>query len=126
MLLLKMKKRIKKESKTAKKIGLFGGSFNPIHSGHLKIIRSLLKNKIVSEVWIMPCKKHAFNKNLLGDNRRVKMIKLSIKNLKNAKICHIELKSKTTNYTLNTLKKLKARYERINKKSHRQKGRCFR
>ena len=93
-----------------KKIALFGGSFNPIHNQHIRIIKRLSKDKIVDEVWLLPCKKHAFNKNFAAARHRIKMIKLAIKNIKNVKINRAELNSKGTTYTINTIKKLKSRY----------------
>jgi nicotinate-nucleotide adenylyltransferase len=92
------------------KIGLFGGSFNPIQNRHISIIKQLLNKKIIDRVRIITCKKHAFNKSLLSEKHRIKMIKLAIKGIKNVKICDIELKSKTKNYTLKTIKKLKSKY----------------
>ncbi|OGJ21043.1 nicotinate (nicotinamide) nucleotide adenylyltransferase, partial [Candidatus Pacearchaeota archaeon RBG_13_36_9] len=92
------------------KIALFGGSFNPIHNEHIKIIKELLRKGLVNEVWIMPCKKHAFNKELASGKNRVEMIKLAVKNIKKVRICHIELKSTGKNYTINTLRKLRAKY----------------
>jgi len=99
-----------KDKKKNKKIALFGGSFNPIHNDHIKIIKELLKKGLVDEVWIMPCNKHAFNKELASGKNRVEMIKLAIKNIKKVRVCYIELKSTGKNYTLNTLRKLRARY----------------
>ncbi|MDO8622758.1 MAG: nicotinate (nicotinamide) nucleotide adenylyltransferase [archaeon] len=93
-----------------KKIGIFGGSFNPIHNYHIKIIKNLLNYNIVDEVWILPCKKHPLNKEIINEKYRVKMIKLAIKNVKDVKICDIELKSKGKNYTIKTIKKLKRKY----------------
>jgi nicotinate-nucleotide adenylyltransferase len=92
------------------KIGLFGGSFNPIHNNHLDIIKYLINKKIVDEVWIIPCKKHAFNKALINPKDRVNMINLAIKKLKNVKVCDIELKSRGKNYTIKTIRKLKSKY----------------
>ncbi len=96
--------------KKNKKVALFGGSFNPIHNDHIKIIKELLQKRLVDEVWIMPCKKHAFNKELASGKNRVEMIKLGIKNIKKVKVCCIELKSTGKNYTLNTIRKLRAGY----------------
>jgi nicotinate-nucleotide adenylyltransferase len=89
-----------------KKIALFGGSFNPIHNKHIKIIKNLIKGKVVDEVWIIPCKKHPFNKELLDTKHRIAMIKLAIKDIKKAKISYIEIKSKGKNYTIKTIEKL--------------------
>lgn len=92
------------------KIGLFGGSFNPIHNAHLKIINELLNKKIVDEIWITPCKKHPLDKDLESEKDRVSMIESTIKNLPKVKINKIELNSKGKSYTIKTLNKLKEKY----------------
>lgn len=93
------------------KIGLYGGSFNPIHNGHIRVIKYLLKKKIVDEIWIVPCKKHRFNKHLADEKDRIAMIKLAIKNIKKTRIDRIETKSKVKNCTLKTIRKLKKKYK---------------
>jgi len=93
------------------KIGLFGGSFNPINKGHVKVISGLLDKKIVDRIWIIPCKKHAFNKSLANEKDRLKMIKLATKNFDKVEICKIELESKGKNYTIDTVRKLKKKYK---------------
>ncbi len=92
------------------KVGLFGGSFNPIHREHLKIIRYLLSKKLVDEVWVVPCKIHSFGKELVSAFERLEMIKHSIIKIRNAKICDIELKTKGKNYTADTVRRLKKKY----------------
>jgi len=92
------------------KIGLFGGSFNPIHNGHIEIIESLLEKKLVDEVWALPCRKHAFNKELRKEEDRVSMIKLAIQNIPNTRLCDVELKSKEKSYSYLTLRKLEETY----------------
>ena len=99
-----------KTKQQTKKIALFGGSFNPIHNRHIQIIKEISKRKIVDEVWILPCKNHAFAKKFAPAIDRVKMIKLGIKEIKSTKICDIELKSHGKSYMINTIKKLKAKY----------------
>jgi nicotinate-nucleotide adenylyltransferase len=93
------------------KIGIFGGSFNPIHIGHTDIIKKILNKKLVDKVWIMPCKKHAFKKNLINKDDRIKMIKLAIKKITEVTICYIEVKSRRKSYTADTLKILKSKYK---------------
>lgn len=89
------------------KIGLFGGSFNPIHNDHTRIIKYLVGKKIIDQVWIIPCKNHVFNKDLLPVKERVKMIKLAIKKIKRVKINTIELETTGKSYAINTIRKLK-------------------
>ncbi|MEA3272954.1 MAG: nicotinate-nicotinamide nucleotide adenylyltransferase, partial [Patescibacteria group bacterium] len=45
------------------KIGLFGGSFNPPHIGHIKSMESILKEKLVDEIWVFADRSH-FRKKL--------------------------------------------------------------
>ena len=63
------------------RVGLFGGSFNPIHNGHLNIIKNILERDVVDEIWVIPCAEHAFNKDLIDAEHRVKMIGLAISDL---------------------------------------------
>lgn len=92
------------------KVGIFGGSFNPVHNDHLKIIRGVLKRKIVDEIWVVPCKTHPFAKDLAGERQRVEMIELAIKNTEGVKVCEIELEMVGKNYTINTVRNLKEKY----------------
>ncbi|MFH1248629.1 MAG: nicotinate (nicotinamide) nucleotide adenylyltransferase [archaeon] len=93
------------------RVGLFGGSFNPIHNEHLRMLRYILDRNIADEVWVMPCKMHAFNKDLIPPNDRVKMIKLAIKDIPNTRVCMAEINSEGKNYTADTIKRLKAKYK---------------
>ncbi len=93
------------------KVGIIGGSFNPIHNCHLDLARYVIKHKFVDEVWIMPCKIHPLNKSIIPENFRVDMINLAIKDLAHVKLCDIELKKKHTSYTYGTLRELKQLYD---------------
>jgi nicotinate-nucleotide adenylyltransferase len=94
-----------------KKIALFGGSFNPIHNGHINVINQILKSKKIDEVWIIPCRNHAFSKGIISSRDRVKMIEISIEGLENVRVEKIEVESEEINYTVNTIKKLKEKYD---------------
>lgn len=96
-----------------RKIGIFGGSFNPIHKDHIRIVKYLIRKKIVDEIWFVPCKKHAFDKKLVDFKHRVNMIKLAVDD-KRIKVSNIENKIKGKNYTYRTLKLLKKKYKKIN------------
>jgi nicotinate-nucleotide adenylyltransferase len=89
------------------KIALFGGSFDPIHKGHLQIANELLKKQIVNQVWFIPCGNHPFNKNLSPGKERIKMINLAIENNPKLKVIELEINSKETSYTSKTIKTLK-------------------
>ncbi len=60
-----------------KRIGIFGGAFDPPHKGHIEICRYLLKNNDVDEIWIVPCFKHPYNKEMSPFEDRVTMCKFA-------------------------------------------------
>ncbi|MEM4663266.1 MAG: nicotinate (nicotinamide) nucleotide adenylyltransferase [Candidatus Diapherotrites archaeon] len=95
-------------------IGLFGGSFNPIHKGHLQAARLVIKQRLCREIWFIPCYKHRFKPKLENFEHRVNMIKLAIKGENNFKLCLIEKKlaerRKKPNTTIETLHEIKKRY----------------
>ncbi len=91
------------------KIALFGGSFNPIHNGHIKIAEELLKRKLVEEVWLIPCGNHAFNKELASAEFRLNLIKVVIASNPQIKVVDIELNNKKS-YTSETIASLKKRF----------------
>ena len=93
-----------------KKIGIFGGSFNPIHNWHVKLIEETLAKKLVDEVWIIPCKEHVFDKKLINADKRLRMIEYAIEGIENVRINDIEIKTNGKSYTLNTLRELKKKY----------------
>ncbi|NLC54601.1 MAG: nicotinate (nicotinamide) nucleotide adenylyltransferase [Erysipelothrix sp.] len=94
-----------------KKIGLFGGSFDPVHSGHIELSKTVLKELSLDEVWLIP----AFDQPLKSAHvetfeNRVKLLKVATKHLKNLKVCEIEKELSTPSYTYNTVKRLMQTY----------------
>ncbi len=94
------------------KIGILGGSYNPIHNSHLNLAKYLTDSKLVDEVWIMPCKTHALDKVIEDEFHRVAMINLALDELSknNIKLCDIELKRKGKSYTIDSLRALRKSY----------------
>jgi len=90
------------------KIAIYGGSFNPIHRGHIEFA-NLISN-YCDEVWLMPCKNHAFNKELESATHRSSMALAAVKNNKNQKIkvSFYEIFSDSNGSSYETLKKLAA------------------
>lgn len=86
------------------KIALFGGAFDPPHLGHRVVADSLIKNKIVDEVWFVPVYKHPwadrYNKHkFVSYEDRVVMLDLTVGDIKGAKIAHY----KDISFTFNIL-----------------------
>lgn len=96
-----------------KKIGILGGTFDPIHMGHLLIadgVRTFLK---LDEVLFIPCflPPHKSAKNLASAKHRVKMVELAIKDYPYFKISTIEIERGGKSYTIDTLKELHKLYK---------------
>lgn len=90
------------------KITLFGGAFDPPHNGHLQISRELLRQQLADEVWFLPVKYHAFDKQMLSDQARLAMLSLIIEPHTRVEI--FELTQNSVNFTYHTLKILSQRY----------------
>ena len=96
-----------------RRIALFGGSFNPIHIGHLILADYARVNLNFDEVWLMLSPLNPLkidNKELLPDSVRLEMVKLAINGLDGINECDIELTMPRPNYTVNTLYKLTELY----------------
>jgi nicotinate-nucleotide adenylyltransferase len=98
-----------------KKIGLLGGTFDPIHYGHLIIseyLRDLLK---LAEIWFIPTKIHPLksNDNITCDEYRVEMLELAIENNQYFKCCKIEIERGDISYTIDTIDQLYKDFKQI-------------
>lgn len=89
------------------RVALFGGTFDPIHNGHLNAAREVLKQGLVKEVWFIPVYWHAFkeNKKVTALSHRKKMIELSLKGEQAMQL--LDLNENPT-YTIDTILKVKA------------------
>lgn len=102
------------------RIGIFGGAFNPVHNGHLKLIEFQIRANQLDKVIIVPTAlpPHKSADNLIDAEDRMNMLSLAIKDKNNfetdvtdkLEISDIEFKFKGKSYTYNTLKKLKKVY----------------
>lgn len=95
-----------------KKIGIFGGTFNPIHNGHIKAAELAYNHANLDEVWFIPTKitpDKIFTIERISPKHKIKMIELAIKEkkFKWAKVNSIELKNNSISYSFQTIKKLK-------------------
>lgn len=90
-----------------KKVGLFFGSFNPIHNGHLHIAE--LASEYVDEVWfvVSPHNPLKDSNALIDQNHRLNMVELAIQNNDLFKSCDIEFNMEKPSYTFKTLEELK-------------------
>jgi nicotinate-nucleotide adenylyltransferase len=93
-----------------KKIGIFGGSFDPIHLGHLNLAIEMLEAHHLDEVWFCPAGRnpHKEDQHPVDASHRLKMIQLAIEKDPRFRICDLEIKRQGLSYTVDTLKKLHA------------------
>lgn len=99
--------------RTNERIGLFFGSFNPIHLGHLIIANYILENTDLNKIWFIVSPQNPLKNtnDLLDDTIRLKLVRLAIKNNNKFKASDIEFKLSKPSYTINTLKYLKSKYK---------------
>lgn len=95
-----------------KKTGLYFGSFNPIHIGHLIIANQILVNSDLEEIWfvISPHNPLKEKSSLLDDNHRLSLVKVAIDDNPDFKACDIEFKMPKPSYTIHTLLNLEEKY----------------
>lgn len=98
-----------------KKIGILGGTFDPIHNQHIKIANTAYKKLKLDQVWILPTKKNPLKNNISANTeQRIAMIKLTIKNISWLKLNKYELENKNKiSYTIDTIKHFKKNYPNI-------------
>ena len=87
----------------AKKIGLYGGSFNPPHLGHAMMILSVLMTQDLDEVWIIPCGEAPHKDKLEPFDVRLKMCENTFGHINNVHVTELENHLSTPSYTVNTL-----------------------
>jgi len=94
------------------KVGLYFGTFNPIHIGHLAIANYLVENSELKEIWMVvtPHNPHKKKSSLLDDYQRLHMVHLATDDYEKIKPSNIEFNLPQPSYTVNTLAHLKEKY----------------
>lgn len=95
-----------------RKIGIFSGSFNPIHIGHLALANYLCEFEGLDELWFMVSPQNPLKEqsDLWPDALRLKLVQLSIEDYPKFHASNFEFTLPRPSYTINTLDKLKAAY----------------
>lgn len=93
-------------------IALFGGTFNPIHNEHLKLIKHLSSLDFIDKVLVMPTHlpPHKTSDFLADDVDRFNMCKAATQNIKKVSVSDFEIKREGKSYTYYTVKALKEMY----------------
>jgi nicotinate-nucleotide adenylyltransferase len=94
------------------KIGLYFGTFNPMHVGHLIIANHMAENTDLEQIWLVvtPHNPHKKKETLLDDYHRLQMVHLATEDYLKLKPSDIEFKLSQPNYTVNTLVHLEEKY----------------
>ncbi|MBO4785685.1 MAG: nicotinate-nucleotide adenylyltransferase [Prevotella sp.] len=93
-------------------VGLFGGSFNPIHKGHVALARQLLRKARLDEVWFLVSPQNPLKpqSSLLDDNLRLEMARLALEEEPRLVASDYEFQLPRPSYTWNTLQHLSKDY----------------
>ncbi len=94
------------------KIGILGGTFDPIHNGHIEVALTALHQFELDEVWLMPAKypPHKQQKEITGDHQRITMLYLAVEEHPELQVSLFEYERQELSYTADTLRLLKEQY----------------
>lgn len=94
------------------KTGLFFGTFDPIHLGHMQVASNLISYNIVDEVWFVVTPMNPFKKNqkISSQDHRINMVNLAINNYRHLWASDIEFNLPNPQYTANTLRNITKKY----------------
>ena len=94
-----------------KKIGIIGGSFNPIHNGHINLAKNILEQYKLDKLLLIPVGSHPFRKGDMASAKdRYNMVKLCTDKVDGLEVSDIEIKRTGFSYTVDTLRELKKIY----------------
>jgi nicotinate-nucleotide adenylyltransferase len=89
-----------------KKVGLYFGTFNPIHNGHIALGNYFIEYTDLDEVWFIVSPQNPFklDQELLAENHRLEMVRLALENHPNLSYSDIEFDLPKPSYTIKTLR----------------------
>ena len=95
------------------KIGIFGGSFDPVHSEHIQLVRAALDSLGLDMLYVMPAHTppHKRGKVLLDDERRLQMCRIAFSDMPNVTVSDYEIARGGTSYTYLTCRYFRETYK---------------
>lgn len=91
------------------RLGLFGGSFDPVHLGHLQLARSCQQQAQLDEVWFIPASTQPFKQRgaHATNDQRLEMLELATSEVASWKVSRIEIDRGGVSYTADTLRRVR-------------------
>ena len=94
------------------KIGVFGGTFDPVHYGHILLVRQAVSELALDKAIVVPARNQPFklDRNVTSGEHRMNMLKLAFADDDIISISDIELKKEAVSYTIDTLREIRRIY----------------
>ncbi|MBR1744341.1 MAG: nicotinate-nucleotide adenylyltransferase [Lachnospiraceae bacterium] len=94
------------------RVGIVGGTFDPVHLAHLEMGRAAKRQKDLDQIWFMPSKipPHKRGKKIAEEGLRYRFVELAVEGEKDFYASDFELRFPNTTYTAETLERLKKEY----------------
>ena len=88
------------------KVGIFGGTFDPIHHGHLITTRAVYEKSKLEKIIFVPChiSPHKLDVKSTQSTHRMNMVRLAIENASQFECSDVEIKKEEVSYTIDTLR----------------------
>ena len=94
------------------RIGIYGGSFNPVHNGHIHLALTAVNELHLNRLYLVPSKisPHRSSKEYVSEEDRVEMLRLACKVSDKLEVCDYELRSDRVSYTIYTVEEFRRRF----------------
>jgi nicotinate-nucleotide adenylyltransferase len=95
--------------------GIFGGTFDPIHMGHLRVAEEIREIFSLERIYFVPggMPPHKRRRKITAAEERVRMVKAAVKGNRSFQVSEIEIKRSGPSYTIDTLKAFKKRFDEL-------------
>jgi nicotinate-nucleotide adenylyltransferase len=97
------------------RIGIFGGTFDPVHMGHLRAAEEIRENQSLDRVYLVPAyiPPHKRSKRITDPGIRLRMLKAAIRGNRRLSVSEIEINNGGVSYSINTVKAFQKRQEEL-------------
>lgn len=94
------------------KIGIMGGTFNPVHTGHIAFVRAFIDQIQLDQCFIIPARRSPFRMNepLAEDMHRLQMLQLAFADIPHTIVSDIEIKREGLSFTIDTVNEIQSQY----------------